>query len=341
MIASDHIDPEELADRLMGTDDNLLVVDIRPARDFTAFHLPGAINVMIPDLLNRLQPYKLSGKHIVICSNGTTHAAQARDALTLMGYQHTYVLTDGMAGFVEQCLKPASLRSDIITPMGALKIKAWRAYFLGGMNSPVAVATTVEEKPQTTEPALNLPGLIPLDWLTAHAQDADLIILDVRSQNAYNTGHIAASRRIDPESFRGMFSGIPSMLDPSFMIAGHLGAMGVSPGDTIVIIWDGSFRDATLVSMALERVGHTSYGILADPYAAWVEHGLPVTTALPTLSEGEYPVNHQADTFTVTAAAILQAMGKKRTPSSLMCVQRIILLVIKQTKRDPVISPVR
>ncbi|MBU0754753.1 MAG: YeeE/YedE family protein, partial [Planctomycetes bacterium] len=42
--AVDHIEPEELADRMMQGYGDLLVVDVRPAAEYARFHLRGAIN---------------------------------------------------------------------------------------------------------------------------------------------------------------------------------------------------------------------------------------------------------------------------------------------------------
>jgi thiosulfate/3-mercaptopyruvate sulfurtransferase len=124
----DHIDPEELADRLMRSEPDLLVVDIRPAAEYQAFHIRGALNIPLGKLPEELEPYKNRGV-IVLYSNGMTHPAQARDSLYRLGYRNVYLLTDGLQGFMERCLKPVSLRSEPLTPEAATRVRAWRAYF--------------------------------------------------------------------------------------------------------------------------------------------------------------------------------------------------------------------
>jgi thiosulfate/3-mercaptopyruvate sulfurtransferase len=128
----DHLDPEELADRLMRGEPNLLVVDIRPADEYQVFHIRGAVNIPLSKLAEELAPHKNRGL-IVLYSNGMTHPAQARDSLSRQGYSNVYLLTDGLQGFMERCLKPVSLRSEPLTPEAAARVRAWRAYF-----SPVA-----------------------------------------------------------------------------------------------------------------------------------------------------------------------------------------------------------
>lgn len=126
--ALDHIEPEELADRLMAGAPDLLVVDVRPAAEFNAFHIRGAINIPLARLAEELDPYKNNGV-IVLYSNGMTHPAQARDSLQRGGFTNVYLLTDGLSGFRERCLKPVSLRTEPLTPETAARVNAWRAFF--------------------------------------------------------------------------------------------------------------------------------------------------------------------------------------------------------------------
>ena len=126
--ALDHIEPEELADRLMAGEPDLVVVDVRPAAEFNAFHIRGALNVPLAQLAEALQPYKNKGL-IVLYSNGMTHPAQARDSLQRQGFGNVYLLTDGLQGFRDRCLKPVSLRPEPLTTVDAARVNAWRAFF--------------------------------------------------------------------------------------------------------------------------------------------------------------------------------------------------------------------
>jgi len=125
----DHMEPEELADRLMAGEPGILVVDIRPKQEYQAFHIRGAVNVELPALPDYLAPYKNRGL-IVLYSNGMTHPAQARDSLFRQDFTNVYFLTDGLQGFMARCLKPASLRGEPVPPQEKIRINAWREYFL-------------------------------------------------------------------------------------------------------------------------------------------------------------------------------------------------------------------
>ena len=127
--AQDHMDPEELADRLLKQDSALMVLDVRPEPEYRAFHIRGALNVPLPELPAFMAKNGESGI-IVLYANDMTLPAQARDELFRMGFKNVTILTDGLTGFLERCLKPVSLRSEPVSSETANRIRSWREYFL-------------------------------------------------------------------------------------------------------------------------------------------------------------------------------------------------------------------
>ena len=292
----DHIDPEELADRLVTGADDLVLVDIRPAAEYEAFHIRSAINVPLADLATTLAPHK--DRTIVLYSTGMTHPAQARDALTRLGFQNVYMLTDGLQGFVEQCLKPVSLRNEPLPAAAAAKVQQWRTFFTAPQPQ---VQTTAAVRANAQESGQSVTPLISQDWLAQHLGNPALRIIDVRKQPAFNTSHIPGSVRIDPESFRGTVDGIPSVLFPAEVLASHLGLMGIGETDTVVVVADEKLRDATLVGMGLDRVGHHHWGILEGGFEAWTAENRPTDSALTAYPRTTYKYASGVDQFTVTA----------------------------------------
>ena len=304
----DHMEPEELAKRIQANDPSLTLMDIRSKEEFDAFHLKGATNVPMSQLPEALAAKRGQGT-IVLYSNGMTHPAQARDALARLGFANVYILTDGLAGFFEKVLKPASLRDGPITPEKAAEIRAARQFFL-----PEELAKP--SSPALLTPPGQLPGLVDAAWLAANLGKPGLKVVDLRPQPQYNSGHIPGSLSLHLESLRGNVGGLPSMLLPGPMIAQHLGQMGVTPRDLVVIVSGESPHDATLLAVALERVGHTRYAILSGGMKAWAVGNLPKDTALPKVT----PVRHPApeageapDGFTVSGKDVLAAMGGGKT----------------------------
>lgn len=303
--AEDHMEPEELADRIMGAEAGLLLVDIRPGEEFEAFHIRGAVNIEMAALPAALAPYRNNGL-IVLYSNGMTHPAQARDALARMGYANVYILTDGLEGFFERILKPASLQAEPLSAGQTDRINSWRRYFTGdGKARKTAPAVQVPVS-LPTPPAL--PGLIEPAWLAENLGKSEVRILDVRTQPQYNSAHIPGSVCVSPEHFRGVVGGVSSMLLPSDVLAMHMALLGIEPADTVVIVPNGKPHDATLVSMAFARLGHGRYGILNGGFARWMAEKHPVAKNLPTVEPSDYPVG-PADVFTVDYRQVRENVG--------------------------------
>ncbi len=298
--AEDHVEPEELADRLLAGDTGLLVVDVRPPDEYAAFHIRGASNIVLPDLPAALAAHRETSR-IVLYSNGMTHPAQARDALHRIGHRNVFILTDGLDGFVRRCLKPVSLRPFPLPDAEARRVQAWRAHFLAQDTTPSPVAAGAAPAAPAREP----PGLVDTDWLARHLDRPEVKTVDVRPQPEYNTSHVPGALSLQVESLRGNVGGIPSMLLPAPLLAAHLGQMGLRPADTIVVMSGDKMQDATLVAVALERLGHRRYAMLDGGFPAWAAEKRPLVTARPAVVPTTYPVPAGPDGFTVGASDVL------------------------------------
>ena len=132
---TDHIEPEKLADQLVNGNANVILVDIRHPAEFQRFHIRGAINIPLVDVIAKVEPYRNTGE-IVLYSNGMTHAAQIRDQLAMRRFANAYLLTDGLQGFLDRCLRPVSLHQEPLPTERADKIATWRNYFLADTSCP-------------------------------------------------------------------------------------------------------------------------------------------------------------------------------------------------------------
>jgi thiosulfate/3-mercaptopyruvate sulfurtransferase len=308
--AEDHIEPEDLAGALMQGERDLVVVDVRTPGEYRSFHIYGAVNVPLPELIDYLDPYKNLGR-IVLYSNGMTHPAQARDALARLGFQNVFMLTDGLQGFLDRCLKPVSLRREPLSDAQAQQVRAWRQFFLrdGSSDLPTMTSATEDASEGSEKPSC----LIETAWLGENLNRPDLKIIDVRRQPLYNTSHVPGSMALNPESLRGVVDSVPSMLLPAEMIAAQLSLMGIKPTDTVVIVPGDKLRDATLVGMALNRVGHKRWAILEGGFDKWAGEKRPVDNRLPAITATTYQARSGADDFSVDHQDVLAALDEKQT----------------------------
>lgn len=301
--AADHMEPEDLADRLMAGDPTLVVVDVRPPQEFRLFHIRGARNMALPDLAQALEQHR-NKDTIVLYSNGMTHPAQARDSLLRQGFNNVFILTDGLQGFRDRCLKPISLRAEPLPPPAAARVNAWRAFFEFRPIPPVPPAPVSQP---------TRPRAVTTDWLATRMMHPGLLILDLRLQPEYNTSHIPGSFSLNVESLRGNLGGVPSMLLPAPMLAAQFSLLGLIPGTEVALVAGDKFHDSTLAGMAFERLGHRVYVVLDGGFARWASEGRPVDTALPTATASRYPVPPLADGFTVDRQYVHAAIGKPGT----------------------------
>jgi 3-mercaptopyruvate sulfurtransferase SseA len=304
--AKDHMEPEEMADRLMRGEPGLLVVDIRPAEEYADFHIRGAVNIPMSDL-----PEVLAGREnkgiIVLYSDGMTHPAQARDALYRMGFTNVYMLTDGLVGFVDRILKPASLRTEPLSAEQTARIHSWRQYFIGAEKLQPSQGETEEPLPISQPIPPTWPGLVEPAWLAENLGSPDIRVIEVRPQPQYNSGHIPGAVCVSPETFRTVVGGVSSMLQPAELLAGHMSLMGIRPADRVVIVPDDKPHDATLVAMAFARLGHARFGILNGGFPRWAYEKRPLTTELPQVQRSQYPVP-PPDAFTVTYKRVMEVL---------------------------------
>lgn len=298
----DHIEPEALADRLMAGEPDLVVVDVHPAAEFNAFHIRGALNVPLAQLAATLHPYKNKGL-IVLYSNGMTHPAQVRDSLQRQGFGSVYLLTDGLVGFRDRCLKPVSLRPEPLTAPDAARVNAWRAFF----SSPAASS---ELAAAAASASTAVPRVVETDWIATQLGAPGLKIIDLRPQPEYNTAHIPGSLSLNVESFRGNIGGVPSMVLPAPMLAAQFSLLGLNPSDTIVLLSGERLYDTTLAGVAFERLGHRDYAVMNGGYAKWAQEARPADAALPAVTSTTYPVKNAADDFTVNFQTVAAKLGK-------------------------------
>lgn len=298
----DHVDPEDLADRLMKGEEGLVVVDLRPAAEYARFHLSGAINLPMDQLAEALEAHRNRGT-IVLYSNGMTHPAQARDSLARLGYDNAFILTDGLTGFFKSVLKPASIRKAPVTSKMAARIEAWRAWF----NEAGKTAVKTTGRPIEGFQGATIPGVVDTAWLAANLKRSDVKVIDARPGAAYHTSHIPGSLLLVKEALRSAVGGVPNMLIPAPMITAQLSLLGIESKDTVIIVTPKKFHDGTLFLRALEVVGHGKAAVLQGGFARWKAEGRPLTTDFPKVTPSKYPLPATPDSATATMTEVLAA----------------------------------
>lgn len=99
---------DAVADMLVQKDPSLQLIDVRSQSEFEQFHLPGAINIPVDNILSEENSgwFDQDAKMNVLYANGTTTASEAWMLLRQNGYKSIYVMEGGMNHWAETIMNP-------------------------------------------------------------------------------------------------------------------------------------------------------------------------------------------------------------------------------------------
>ena len=315
----DHISPVELAQAMVDGENGLVVVDLRPVAEYEESHLPGAINLNLNNLASGVASYRNVGR-IVLCSNGMVHPSQGRSLLVSLGFKNVFILSDGLKGFYDEVLMPASLRPYLVSQAHTQQIHQWRAFFGGGRNTQ-GISNGSKGKREFDSPqkavrqmALEdnrLPGFVTTSWLEKHLED--VTVIDLRSTPNYNQGHIPGAISFSESALRGPVGGVPGILrEPDFLIR-QWSVLGIGNNDTVIIVPPAKFSGATLMAVALASTGHEKYGVLQGGFEKWKAEKKAVSQRLPSITASVYALPSRLPHITVNKDVVLKALSDKNT----------------------------
>ncbi|MBD2259482.1 sulfurtransferase [Pseudanabaena sp. FACHB-2040] len=150
-------------------------------------------------------------------------------------------------------------------------------------------------------PGVSLPGraanptsleYVSPEWLSQHANDANLRILDVRINPLdYIQGHVPNAVHIADGTFRGPNGRLPVQYWELEKLGSLFAQSGVSDTSKVVVYSDGpNVLGASMVAYLLERSGHKDLAVLDGGFKGYQGAGLPVTREFPQYAAGNFTV---------------------------------------------------
>ena len=142
----DHVTAFELGRSIMDGESTYIVIDLRDSSRFAGYHIPGAINKSLVELVDA--SYN-PNQAIVLYSDGGVHSAQGMFLLWAKGYKHVFMLKGGLREWQEEVLHP------VIPPrskgrVGADSVQLLKKMSLFFHGSP-ALRLQIPERPRLQE----------------------------------------------------------------------------------------------------------------------------------------------------------------------------------------------
>ena len=158
---------------------------------------------------------------------------------------------------------------------------------------------------------MTLPLLLEPRELTAHLSDTHLLVVDLCSADKYQAGHIPGAVHLDTSALISGIKPATGSLPTAAQIASALAAIGLTPDTHIVCYDDEGGPWAGRLIWTLDVIGHTRYSFLNGGKTAWLAEGLPLDTALPSMSPSTVAVTFNP-AFIATADDILAQLHDRQ-----------------------------
>lgn len=119
--------------------------------------------------------------------------------------------------------------------------------------------------------------IVTVDWLKDHMGDADLVLVDVRSRDAYLGGHVPGAIQADLSLLRLAASTPDAIAEWSARLQAAVEALGLGPDKTVVFHEDFSGTMSAFGVWLLDAAGFGNGAMLDGGIGAWRTAGQPLT----------------------------------------------------------------
>jgi thiosulfate/3-mercaptopyruvate sulfurtransferase len=152
--------------------------------------------------------------------------------------------------------------------------------------------------------SLSLPGsLVSTEWLAAHLDDPNLVLLDgsfklpgatPTAAEDYASRHIPKARFFDIDDIADHDTLLPHMLPTAEAFEAYAADLGIS-NDSVIVVYDTpGLMSAGRVWWTLRIFGHDKVAILNGGLRKWQAEGRPVTAEVPPVAKGTFKASFDA-----------------------------------------------
>jgi thiosulfate/3-mercaptopyruvate sulfurtransferase len=121
------------------------------------------------------------------------------------------------------------------------------------------------------------PLLVTTEWLAAHLDGRDFVLIDAGEPVAFRRAHIPGAVGVPHPYLKG--SDDPRLVMGAEEFQGLARAWGVSDGTRVIVYDDNASLHAARVWWVFRRYGHDNVQVVDGGFTAWLDEGRPVTAA--------------------------------------------------------------
>lgn len=191
------------------------------------------------------------------------------------------------------------------------KLKQPRTFaFLAALVASLLVIPVLPASIQAATSKATIQFVAP-DWVAAHAKDANLSVLDVRTAPLeYIAGHLPRAVNIADSNFRGPNGVLPVQYWDNAKLADTFSKAGVSNRSKVLVYSSGNdVLGATMVAYLLERSGVKEIAVLDGGYAGYKNANQPVTKEFPRYAPGKFVLKDDPS-IRVNLSQVQKLIGK-------------------------------
>lgn len=239
------------------------LVDVRSPNIYTDSHLPNALNLPLPALAtvrdgvpemlidqpafeNRLGQLGLRETDTIVLYDGMwgLPAARALWALERYGHKSVHVLDGGFDAWQVEG-RPLTNNSSATTAR------------------TIYHATPIDDRVATH------------DWLVAHLNDPDIVVVDTRTPNEYRAGHVPGA--VNWDWMMSVPAGNSSPIRPPAELRTELASRGITP-DREIVVYCRSGARSSHTYFTLRYLGYPRVRNYDGSWLAWSAKGLETTS---------------------------------------------------------------
>ena len=134
----------------------------------------------------------------------------------------------------------------------------------------------------------DISRLVTTEWIEDNLDNDEVLLIDLRSADAYAEGHIPGAVQIPRTALQVEIDGVPGLIPPAADVASAFGAIGAT-ADTTIVFYDqrGSIWGSRGL-WVLAVYGHEDVRLLDGDFPLWESEGREISTATPAITAATY-----------------------------------------------------